>query len=462
MTSISGTNHSDIQVVDLDGHVAVPGFIDSHLHLTYGASGLGDIDLSTATCKDDFITILAKASSQLSVNSWIAASGWSEQNLGEIPDKSWLDDFGDTPIICYSMDLHTAVINEPVIALLDMKRVSLMPGSEHIELGLVKEDALFEGISAILPEIDRQSKITRTRMAIRKMHEQGVTLVGTMETTDAVQHVLLFLAEEECMRFRVMCLDEPSSQAIEFCSSIDNPYLQVSGFKSFLDGSLGSRTAKMYEPWHDGNGNGVWAGVAASNTFQDWLSCVTAAKFSPIVHAIGDQAVGLALDSMASISMDLLPRIEHAQFISKKDMNKVSGRCFGIQPLHQPHDAKMALKAVGSQRIGLLHDWRSMVDAGAALSFGSDWPVAPVDPIGAMQIAIRRGLSPQEVMKMSTSISADSLRSPQAGRLTVGSYGDVVVLDRHPFECDWKTSPPSVIMTIVAGVVVYQGESNCA
>jgi predicted amidohydrolase YtcJ len=218
----------------------------------------------------------------------------------------------------------------------------------------------------------------------------------------------------------------------------------------------------MYEPWHDGNGNGVWAGVAASNTFQDWLSCVTAAKFSPIVHAIGDQAVGLALDSMASISMDLLPRIEHAQFISKKDMNKVSGRCFGIQPLHQPHDAKMALKAVGSQRIGLLHDWRSMVDAGAALSFGSDWPVAPVDPIGAMQIAIRRGLSPQEVMKMSTSISADSLRSPQAGRLTVGSYGDVVVLDRHPFECDWITSPPSVIMTIVAGVVVYQGESNCA
>ena len=165
---------------------------------------------------------------------------------------------------------------------------------------------------------------------------------------------------------------------------------------------------------------------------------------------------------MATISMDLLPRIEHVQFISNSDMKKVAGRCFGVQPLHQPFDAKLALKAVGSQRMGTLHDWRSMVDAGATLSFGSDWPVAPVNPIGAMQIAIRRGLSQQEVMKMSTSISADSLRTPQAGRLTVGSYGDVVILDRHPFECDWNTCPPSVIMTIVAGMIVYEGESNCA
>ena len=178
MTSISGTNHSDIQVVDLDGHVAVPGFIDSHLHLTYGASGLGDIDLSTATCKDDFITILAKASSQLSVNSWIAASGWSEQNLGEIPDKSWLDDFGDTPIICYSMDLHTAVINEPVIALLDMKRVSLMPGSEHIELGLVKEDALFEGIVQYFQRLTDNQKLHEREWPFEKCTSKELPLLG--------------------------------------------------------------------------------------------------------------------------------------------------------------------------------------------------------------------------------------------------------------------------------------------
>ena len=220
VTEIGGTSNSGIQSINLDGRVAVPGFIDSHLHLTYGSSGLGDIDLSLATCKDEFISSLKVSSSHESDNSWIVASGWSEQTLGEIPDKSWLEEFGDTPVICFSLDLHTALINDPVIALLNMDRISLMPGSEQIEKGLVKEDALFEGISSIIPEVSSQKKIALARTAIRRMHEKGITLVGTMETTDAVQHVLLTLSEEEIMRFRVMCLDDPSKQAIEFCSSI--------------------------------------------------------------------------------------------------------------------------------------------------------------------------------------------------------------------------------------------------
>lgn len=462
VTELGGSNHSGIQKIDLEGHVAVPGFIDSHLHLTYGASGLGDIDLSNATCKKEFVNALAESAAQANEGSWIIASGWSEQQLGEIPNKTWLEELPDTPVICYSLDLHTALINDSAIELLDMKALSLMPGSEFIEIGLVKEDALFEGISSVLPDIDYQSKISRTRRAIGKMHEQGITLVGTMETTNDVQNVLLALAEEELMRFRVMCLDDPTQQSIDFCSSIDHPYLQVTGFKSFLDGSLGSRTAKMYEPWCDDEGNGVWAGVAANNTFSEWLSSVTAANYSPIVHAIGDQAVGFALDSMADISSNFLPRIEHAQFISNRDMEKVAGKCFGVQPLHQPFDLKLALKAVGSERIETLHNWRTMVDVGATLSFGSDWPVAAVDPIAAMNIAIQKGLSEREVLMMSTSTSSDSLRTPQAGRLTVGSYGDVVILDRHPFKCDWNTCPPSVIMTIVAGEIVYQGDSNHA
>ena len=135
---------------------------------------------------------------------------------------------------------------------------------------------------------------------------------------------------------------------------------------------------------------------------------------------------------------------------------KVANSFFGVQPLHLLDDAPMAIKAVGKKRIETLHNWRGMVDAGAILSFGSDWPVAAVLPIAAMQVAIEQDLTVGEVLKMSTSYSADSLRTPQAGRLSVGSFGDVVVLDRNPFDCDWKTNPPAVLMTIIGGKIVYE------
>lgn len=462
VNEIDGADSSTVQSIDLHGNFAVPGFIDSHLHLTYGASGLGDIDLSGATSRESFLLLLAESLNQRPADSWIVASGWSEQILGELPDKSWLAELGEVPIICFSLDLHMALINDQVIDLLDRDRIATMPGSSRIPEGIVKEDALFLGVSAIIPEVDVLTKITRTRSAIQRMHEHGVTLVGTMETVEDIQHVLTPLSKEACMRFRAMCLDAPSLQAIECCSAIACPFLQVTGFKAFLDGSLGSRSAKMYEPWCDDESSGVWAGVAATNTFDEWLARVVDANFSPIVHAIGDQAVGLALDTMGNISKTALARIEHAQFIASKDMHKVEGKCFGVQPLHLSHDVVLAKEAVGRERMASLHNWRSMIDTGATLSFGSDWPVASVDPIAAMQVAIQQGLTPQEVMMMSTSTSADSLRTPLGGRLTVGSYGDVVILDRHPYECDWNTCPPSVIMTIVGGAVVFEGETTCA
>jgi predicted amidohydrolase YtcJ len=287
------------------------------------------------------------------------------------------------------------------------------------------------------------------------MHARGITLIGTMETVEDMKQILSTLHREQIMRIRVMCLDDPTPDKIKFCTSMNDEFLQVTGFKSFLDGSLGSRTAKMSEPWKDVEGDGVWAGVAASGVLNDWIATVTKSNFSPVVHAIGDQAVSLALDALADVSEELIPRIEHAQFIADRDIEKIRNKWFGIQPLHQPHDAVTASIAVNEQQASLLHNWRRMVDAGAKLSFGSDWPVAPPDPLSAMRVAIEQGLSRSEALAMSTSIAADSLRTPKAGRFEIGSYGDVVVLDRNPLECDWKKQSPSVIMTILGGKVLY-------
>lgn len=458
VTEIDATPPNDVQIIDLEDKVAVPGFIDSHLHLTLGAAGLGDVDLSKAHSKESFAALLLEGANQLPLGSWLIASCWAERTLGGFPDKTWLDELGNVPTVCFSLDLHTAIMNDSVIAQLDMDHILSMPGSEEISDGIIKEDALFEVVLPLIPHVDSQTRIARTRHALKKMHAEGITLVGTMENVRDIEQILVPLQEEEMMRCRVMCLDDPTQSNLQRCKSFTSQFLSVTGFKAFLDGSFGSRTAKMYDPWNDAEGDGVWAGVAANGTLNDWIAVVTNSNFSPVVHAIGDQAVGMALDAMAGLPKSLVSRIEHAQCVADQDLEKIGQQWFGIQPLHLIQDAMIAEVALNEHQTSLLHNWRRMVDAGAKLSFGSDWPVAPPEPISAMRVAIDNGLSVHEVLAMSTCFAAESLRTPKAGRLGIGCYGDVVILDRNPLICDWNMNIPSVIMTILGGKLVYQRE----
>ena len=138
--------------------------------------------------------------------------------------------------------------------------------------------------------------------------------------------------------------------------------------------------------------------------------------------------------------------------------DSVEKQFFGVQPLHQPDDFRIANQALGKTRIGELHNWRRMLDASGILSFGSDWPIAQPDPIAAMAVAIECGLTEQEALVASTTDAAKSLREADAGRLCLGSYGDIAILDRDPLVCDWKETTPSVTMTIQAGKIVYTKE----
>jgi hypothetical protein len=212
----------------------------------------------------------------------------------------------------------------------------------------------------------------------------------------------------------------------------------------------------MYSDWCDAQGNGVWAGHAASGVLTNWIERVSEAGFAPVLHAIGDAAVGLALHELEGVDSNLVPRVEHAQCIAQQDLGLLHGRMFAVQPLHQPDDMKIAIQSLGENRIDELHNWRRMLEAGGILSFGSDWPIATPDPISAMAIAIGCGLTPSEALIASTTHAALSLRSEKAGNLGIGSYGDVVVLDQDPLKCDWKVDQPSVTMTILDGRIVYR------
>lgn len=450
---------ADSTIIDLKGRFAIPSFTDSHLHLVEGASVYGGLDLRTAHSRIDFFSCVQDACSIASDGEWVVGSGWSETRLGGMPDCSWFDQNVDVPVICYRKDMHCAAVNDALLSKVDVNQIMKLVGGEHIQDGIVKEDALFQGINPLIPTLDDTDKISRVRNTIRKLHSHGITLVGSMECARDVDNVLLPISSSRLIRICVMNLDQPTKDALSWCEQYqDDDFLKVIGFKSFLDGSLGSRTAKMYDQWNDVDSDGLWIGIAATGELGTWVNTVASAGFAPVMHAIGDRAVGLALDALESVHTELIPRIEHAQFISKQDISKISGKWFGVQPLHQPDDSSIAKDAVGVERAALLHNWRRMLNHGATLSFGSDWPVADHDPIAAMAVAIEQGLSTTEALVSSTLHAAQSLQMPNSGRLEIGCLGDVAILDKDIHNCDWKVSPPSVTMTVLDGEIVFERE----
>ena len=454
---INGSAPDGAYVVDLHGRFAMPGFVDSHLHLVQGASGMGEVDLREIHSKEEFQKALLDAYKNKATGDWLVGSGWTQEKLGGSPDSSWFPNDVDIPMLCYRVDFHSAVLNDEALSALPLDRIESMTGGSCIRKGIVKEDALYEGVCPLMPEVLVNVKRAKTMQVLKTMQAKGITLIGSMEDNCDVI-VLDMLELSQNMRIRVMVLDLPTCSVLQDCRSYDNEFLKVYGFKAFIDGSLGSRTAKMYDSWEDCDGSGVWAGLAAKKQLRSWVDDVARAGFAPVMHAIGDEAVGEALAAIATVVEEKLPRIEHAQFIDDRDIGKIKGVMFGVQPLHQPGDAAIAPQAVGAKRVQHLHNWRRMLDAGARLSFGSDWPVADADPIAAMQVAINNGLTVDEALVASTRQAAESLGEPLSGVLTVGSNGDVAILDCNPFEIDWKVSRPSVTMTILAGNIVYEKE----
>ena len=457
-------NH-DIQIpegashIDLGGRCAIPGFIDSHLHLVLAAKSLGEVDLRACDSRCSFQDALLQARCSVEQGQWLVGSGWSEQHFKEQPNKSWFPETLDIPSICYRIDFHTAIINTALIEQLDTHRMMRMTGGEQIEEGIVMEDALFKGLLPILPKASLETQLRCIQRAIHELHSQGITLVGSMEHKSDIDSVLVPLQHELAIRMRIMCMDEPTETMIDSCKALEqDDFLRITGFKTFLDGTLGSRTAKMYSNWNDANGNGVWLGHASTDSLPDWISSVVDSGFAPVLHAIGDEAVGCALNNLKDINPTLIPRIEHAQCIAGFDLPKLKGKWFGVQPLHQPDDAEIAEEALGEDRVAELHNWRRMIDAGAYLSFGSDWPVAPPEALRAISVAIQQGVTPQEALVASTRNGARSLQTSLAGHLEIGAYGDVAVLDLNPYSCDWINMIPSVTMTIQNGQIVYTKE----
>lgn len=467
-------------LIDARGRPVVPGLVDAHVHLLMGGLGLRQLDLAGVRSREAFEAAIEREHERLPADRWLIAGGWTQEDWGgAMPDRSWLDAAGNRPVVCYRMDLHAAVVNEAVLALIDLE--SDPPGGRIVcdpatgkPTGLLLEAAVWERVNPIVPEPDVAEKRQALLAAQQHAHSLGLTAVGSMEYSRDIDSVFLPMREQLTLRTAVTLLDRGWPMACDYGLRFNNDdRLRVVGYKAFVDGTLGSRTARLFEEYADDPGNrGMLVELAAQGRLFDWARTVAAAGLSPSIHAIGDEAVHQALNAIEPLEAAVRPRIEHAQQIIDDDVPRFRDVVASMQPLHKADDARTAERRLGRRRLAELYRFRDLLDAGAVLVFGSDWPVVPCDPLAGMRVAITgltvenqpfgtdQNLTVEEALRASTSAPADALGLDDVGVLREGAAGDFLVLDRDPFTADWAAAPPRPVLTVVGGQIVFDARDG--
>jgi predicted amidohydrolase YtcJ len=263
-------------------------------------------------------------------------------------------------------------------------------------------------------------------------------------------------------------------------AGVGDDWLRMAGVKGYVDGSLGSTTALFYEPYDDApETSGLL--VTPEDSLRKWIGAADAAGLQVAVHAIGQRANGLILDIYDSLAQAHGPkdrrfRIEHAQHLRRQDIGRIArlGVIASMQPYHAIDDGRWAEKRIGPERIKTTYAFRSLLDAGAHLAFGSDWTVAPLDPILGIYAAVTRRtldgkhpegwipeqkISVEDALRAYTGENAYGVFAEQSrGKLKPGYLADVVILDRDLTRIRPETiKDAKVRLTIVGGKEVYRG-----
>jgi predicted amidohydrolase YtcJ len=474
--------HPDAEEIAIGRGFVIPGLIDTHAHMLMAGESLAQLDLSRARSREDFEELIAQRHGDLPEGQWLLAHGWSQENWegGELPDRSWLRAAGGRPVVAWRMDSHVCVVNDAVLARIDLAREPeggrLGRTANGEANGLFFEAAAWQLVRSVVPKLDAPQRQEALRAAMQVANSLGLTTIGSMEYGRDVHSVFEPVADELTARVRITLLDRDWPLDFSFGEEfVGDEFLDVIGYKTFLDGTLGARTARMLDDYSDDPGNrGMWCELAAQGLLGHWIQAVAQRGFQPAMHAIGDAASRLALEAIHSLSDDLAksvrPRIEHAQQLHEKDIPRFAkrGTIASMQPLHRADDGRYALRRVGPERIHGTFVFRKLRDVGARLAFGSDWPIVSCDPMTGIRAAVtgltldgelfcpEQNLTVDEALRAYTIDAARALCfEDEVGSLDVGKLADLVVLDRDPITADWINSPPQVKMTMISGEIVF-------
>ncbi len=484
---------TETAVVNAAGRRVVPGFIDAHTHMSMGGFNLLALDLRRTRDPAEFTRSVADFAKTRPPGAWLTDGAWDHQQWSppRLPTKEMLDPAtGNHPTCLSRQDGHMIVCNSIALNLARITRETPDPPGGVIvrdargdPTGVLK-DAAMDAVTAVRPPRTLEELSQALSTAMRHAASVGVTSVqdlpGDRRDLDAWE--ALRRAGELTVRVHYRLPLAEWERARDRRSSMRNDeWLRLGGVKGYADGSLGSSTALFDAPYGDDRNNrGVFASEAIPlSRMEERVAAADRAGLQVVIHAIGDRANGEILDlyervATANGPRDRRFRIEHAQHLRAADIPRFArlGVIASMEPYHAIDDGRWAEKRIGRERCRTTYAFRSLLDAGAALAFGSDWDVAPLSPIAGIDAAVTRRtidgknpggwfpeqrISPGEALAAYTSAAARAaFEENEKGALTPGRLADFVVLSR-----DVLTIPKEEIAsahvdeTVVGGRVVY-------
>jgi predicted amidohydrolase YtcJ len=487
------------RVIDLAGRRVVPGFHDSHVHLLGGGMQLGQVDLKDAADEAEFGRRLREFDKKLPPGRWMLGGDWDHDRAfgGKLPDAAILDKYvPDRPVFINRYDGHMALANSKTLKLAGITSATSdpaggvlyrQPGTKE-PTGLLRDNAMGL-VDRLIPPPDDDTIATAVKAALDEMRKVGITSVQDMDGSAAASRAKLFrhyqqLKRADKLTVRIRFYWPLSSwQALVGLGiqvNLGDPWLSIGAFKDFIDGSLGSSTAKMFEPFLNEPGNsGIY--VTPRSKLLENVRAADAAGLAVAVHAIGDQGNADMLDIFAEVTKANGPRdrrfrIEHAQHLRPQDYRRFAELqvIASMQPYHLIDDGRWAEGRIGKERCASSYANRSLLDVGARLAFGSDWPVAPLSPILGIDAAVNRrtldgkhpgGWFPEQKISVQEALEAyckgsayAAFRDNDLGALETGKLADLVVLSRDilaPAERE-HIARTDVVFTMVGGRVVYE------
>ncbi len=483
------------RVIDAGGRLVLPGFNDAHVHFLQGGFQLSSVDLRDARSPQEFAERLRRFAQKTRAGRWITGGDWDHEAWpgAPLPTKDMIDAATpENPVFVSRLDGHMALANSRALRLGGVSRETRDPPGGLIvrdsktgePTGLLK-DAAMGFVTKVMPEPTFEDKLAAARAATEHAASLGVTSVQDMSAGADVGVYQTLLQRGE-LRTRIYAAwplpkwQEIAATGIRAAFGSDR--LRFGGLKGFSDGSLGSTTALFFEPYADAPTS---RGLPADEMFppEAMLERVLGADragLQVMVHAIGDQANDQILSVFEHVARtnglrDRRFRIEHAQHLRPQDIPRFAraGVIASMQPYHCADDGRWAEKRIGAPRCQTTYAFRSLLDAGATLAFGSDWTVAPLDPLQGLAAAVTRrtldgkhpdGWVPEQKIRLEEAVRAYTVGSAFAefaeaikGTITPGKLADLVLLDRDIYQIPpTEIEKARVTLTVMDGRVVYE------
>jgi predicted amidohydrolase YtcJ len=480
------------EVLGNPGGLVTPGFMDGHVHLLSGGYQLSSVDLRPADSPQEFIARLKAFAAERQPGEWILGGDWDHERWpgAPLPRREWIDSVTPrNPVFVSRLDGHMALANSLALKAAGITRATRdIPGGTIVRdprtgepTGILKDEAMGPVDAAIPPHTPAQDDAALAR-AMEYTASRGVTAVAAVSAGWNEVAAVKRARAAGRLTLRVALFPPLAGwRRVADTVAADGPgddWVRVAGVKGFVDGSLGSGTALFFDPYEDDpHTRGLL--VTPEDSLRSQIGRADSAGLQVAVHAIGEKANALLLDIYDSVARAHGPRdrrfrIEHAQHLRPADVKRIAalGVVASMQPYHVIDDGRWAAKRLGP-RVTDSYVFRSLLQLGAHIGFGSDWTVAPMDPILGIYAAVTRrtldgknpgGWLPEQKLTVDEALRAYTAEDAYAvfaegsrGKLRPGYRADLVLLDK-----DLLSIPPESIetaqvrATVAGGRVVYR------